>query len=63
MNMRATIPTLVAIDPRGDSIVGRYSLEGASHPHGLSIDPERRLLFMANEEMPSCSSWICGVCG
>jgi DNA-binding beta-propeller fold protein YncE len=40
---------VVAIDPRGDSIVGRYALEGARHPHGLSVDPERRLLFVANE--------------
>ena len=36
-------------DPRTDTIVGRYSLEGARHPHGLSLDPERRLLFVANE--------------
>lgn len=44
-----TANQLVAIDPRGDSIVGRYSLEGARHPHGLSVDPARRLLFVANE--------------
>jgi DNA-binding beta-propeller fold protein YncE len=40
---------VVAIDPRSDSIVGRYSLEGARRPHGLGTDPERRLLFVANE--------------
>jgi DNA-binding beta-propeller fold protein YncE len=40
---------VVAIDPRADSIVGRYRLEGARHPHGLSVDPERRLLFVASQ--------------
>jgi DNA-binding beta-propeller fold protein YncE len=40
---------VVAIDPRADTILGRYSLEGARHPHGLSLDPERRLLYVANE--------------
>lgn len=40
---------VVAIDPRGDTIVGRYPLEGARHPHGLAVDPARRLLFVANE--------------
>ncbi|HET8655100.1 MAG TPA: hypothetical protein VFL93_06270 [Longimicrobiaceae bacterium] len=40
---------VVAIDPRDDSIIGRYALEGASHPHGLAVDPARRLLFVANE--------------
>jgi DNA-binding beta-propeller fold protein YncE len=40
---------IVAIDPRSDSIVGRYRLEGASHPHGLAVDAEQRLLFVANE--------------
>ena len=44
-----TANQVVAIDPRGDSVVGRYPLDGASHPHGLSVDPERRLLFVANE--------------
>lgn len=40
---------VVAIDPWADRIVGRYPLQGADHPHGLSINPERRLLFVANE--------------
>jgi DNA-binding beta-propeller fold protein YncE len=40
---------VVAIDPRTDSIVGRYRLPGARHPHGLAIDPGRRLMFVANE--------------
>ncbi|HEX6749516.1 MAG TPA: YncE family protein [Longimicrobium sp.] len=40
---------VVALDPRADSIVGRYPLDGARHPHGLSIDPRRRLMFVANE--------------
>jgi DNA-binding beta-propeller fold protein YncE len=40
---------VVAINPLTDSIIGRYPLSGARHPHGLSIDPARRLLFVANE--------------
>lgn len=40
---------VVAIDPRADSIIGRYPLPGADHPHGLSVDPDRRLLFVASE--------------
>ncbi|MDB4951201.1 MAG: hypothetical protein JWM27_3850 [Gemmatimonadetes bacterium] len=40
---------VVAIDPRADSIVGRYALPGGRHPHGLAIDPQRELMFVANE--------------
>jgi YVTN family beta-propeller protein len=40
---------VVAIDPAADSIVGRYRLDGARHPHGLAVDPASRLLFVANE--------------
>jgi DNA-binding beta-propeller fold protein YncE len=40
---------LVAIDPTGDSIVGRYDLPGADHPHGLFIDAPHRLAFVACE--------------
>jgi DNA-binding beta-propeller fold protein YncE len=40
---------VVAIDPRSDSIVGRYPLRGAHHPHGLAVDAEGGLLFVANE--------------
>jgi DNA-binding beta-propeller fold protein YncE len=41
---------VVAIDPRGDSIIGRYPLPGSDHPHGLSVDAEHRLLFVASED-------------
>lgn len=40
---------VVAIDPGSDAIRGRYDLDGADHPHGLTVDPEHRLLFVANE--------------
>ncbi len=41
---------VVAIDPATGSIVGRYPIDGARHPHGLAIDPARRLLFVADED-------------
>jgi DNA-binding beta-propeller fold protein YncE len=40
---------LVAIDPRSERISGRFPLTGADHPHGVLIDPPRRLAFVANE--------------
>lgn len=40
---------VVAIDPASERIVGRYRLAGADRPHGLALDAERRLLFVANE--------------
>ena len=40
---------VVEIDPRTDRVVARHGLVGAAHPHGLSIDPVNRLLFVANE--------------
>ncbi len=40
---------VVAIEPASDRVVGRYPVPGASHPHGLSVDPLRRLLFIAGE--------------
>jgi DNA-binding beta-propeller fold protein YncE len=40
---------VVAIDPRADRVTGRYPLRGAAHPHGMSLDAFRRLLFVANE--------------
>jgi YVTN family beta-propeller protein len=39
----------VGIDPRTDRLLGRYGPRGAARPHGLAIDPERRLLFVANK--------------
>jgi DNA-binding beta-propeller fold protein YncE len=38
-----------ALDPATDSVIGRYDLEGARHPHGMALDAARRLLFVANE--------------
>jgi DNA-binding beta-propeller fold protein YncE len=40
---------LVAIDPVSDSIIGRYDLTGADHPHGFYIDAPHRLVFVACE--------------
>ena len=41
--------SLVEIDPTKDQIVGRYPLAGANHNHGLYIEPQRRLAFVACE--------------
>jgi len=38
---------LVAIDPTTDTVVGRYELPGCSEPHGLAIDADRRIAFVA----------------
>jgi DNA-binding beta-propeller fold protein YncE len=40
---------IVAIDPRRDRVIARHPLAGASHPHGMTLDASRRLLFVANE--------------
>lgn len=40
---------LVEIDPQNDKIVARYTLPGASGNHGLLIDPEEPLAFIACE--------------
>lgn len=40
---------VVAIDPRSDRVIARHQLPGASQPHGLSVDANGRLLFVANE--------------
>ena len=40
---------LAAIDPATERVVGRFSLPGADHPHGLLIDAPRRLAFVANQ--------------
>lgn len=40
---------LVAIDPATRKEVARIDLPGADHNHGLCIDPERRLAFIACE--------------
>jgi DNA-binding beta-propeller fold protein YncE len=40
---------VVAIDPAGDTIVARYKIASADSPHGLSVDAQDGLLFIANE--------------
>lgn len=41
---------LVAIDPASMQIVGRYDLPGLKNPHGIALDVEDRLAFVAGEE-------------
>jgi YVTN family beta-propeller protein len=41
---------LAEIDPNKDQIIGRYPLPGCSGSHGLLIDSEHRLAFVACEE-------------
>src|SRR5437870_8846062 len=41
---------LAEIDPTKDQIIGRYPLLGCSGSHGLNIDSEHRLAFVACEE-------------
>lgn len=41
---------LAEIDPTKDQVVARYALSGCSEPHGLLIDSEHRLAFVACEE-------------
>jgi DNA-binding beta-propeller fold protein YncE len=38
---------LAAIDPATAKLVARYKLPGAEHPHGLAIDPERPIGYVA----------------
>jgi len=44
-----TLNQLVAIDPQTRKIVGRYPVKGGKSPHGLLIEPEQRLAFLACE--------------
>lgn len=41
---------LVSIDPSSAKIIGRYSLSGIEHPHGISLDVSARVAFVAGEE-------------
>ena len=41
---------LVAIDPATAKIVGRYPVPGIESPHGVALDPNARLAFVAGEE-------------
>jgi DNA-binding beta-propeller fold protein YncE len=40
---------LVAIDPASTKIVARYPLPGIKEPHGVSLDPAKRLAFVAGQ--------------
>jgi YVTN family beta-propeller protein len=41
---------LVSIDPSTAKIIGRYSVNGIEHPHGISLDVPERLAFVAGEQ-------------
>jgi YVTN family beta-propeller protein len=41
---------LVAIDPATARIIGRYPVPGVQSPHGVALDAENRLAFVAGEE-------------
>jgi len=41
---------LAEIDPNKDQVIGRYPLPGCNGSHGLNIDSERHLAFVACEE-------------
>jgi DNA-binding beta-propeller fold protein YncE len=42
--------SLAEIDPTKDQLISRYALSGCSEPHGLLIDSDHRLAFVACEE-------------
>lgn len=44
-----TLDQLVEIDPAQLRIVGRYALPGCDHPHGLAIDAEQHIAYIACE--------------
>lgn len=37
------------IDPNTDKVIARHSLPGSDHPHGFTMDPARRWMFMSCE--------------
>jgi YVTN family beta-propeller protein len=41
---------LAEIDPANDLVISRYTLAGCSEPHGLLIDSDNRLAFVACED-------------
>jgi YVTN family beta-propeller protein len=41
---------LAEIDPAKDQVIARYAIAGCSEPHGLLIDSDNRLAFVACEE-------------
>jgi DNA-binding beta-propeller fold protein YncE len=44
-----TASAVVEIDPKTDSVVARHDVPDSAHPHGMSLDDQNRLLFVANE--------------
>jgi YVTN family beta-propeller protein len=40
---------LAIIDPSSDRVVGQYAVGGCSGNHGMALDPERHLVFLACE--------------
>jgi len=40
---------LAVIDPASDTVVGRYPVDGCRGNHGMALDPERHLAFLACE--------------
>lgn len=40
---------LVAIDPASAKIIGRYPVKGVDHPHGIALDVNGKLAFVAGE--------------
>ena len=40
---------LVAIDPVSAQIIGHYPVKGIEHPHGIALDVDDRLAFVAGE--------------
>ena len=45
-----TLDKLIEIDPRTDRVVGRHDLPGGDGPHGLLIDANDRLAFVACQD-------------
>jgi DNA-binding beta-propeller fold protein YncE len=41
---------LVLIDPASETIIGRYSLPGIEGAHGVVLDVDARLAFVAGED-------------
>ncbi|MGH7594431.1 MAG: YncE family protein [Gemmatimonadales bacterium] len=44
-----TLNQIAAIDPATATVVGRFALVRANHPHGMYVDAPNRMLFVANE--------------
>jgi len=44
-----TANEVVEIDPTNDSLIAHHAVPESAHPHGMSLDAQNRLLFVANE--------------